>query len=107
MKNALTTAAAILTGVSFFVANTRAQTLAQALDTTGLVWTTNGTVGWIGQTSVSFDGADAAGSGNITHNQDSVMETTVTNGPGTLTFWWKVASEAGGDFLEFYINENL
>lgn len=31
------------------------------------------------------------------------METTVT-GQGTLTFWWKVSSEPGYDFLEFYID---
>ena len=28
---------------------------------------------------------------------------TVT-GPGRLTFWWKVSSEATHDYLEFYIN---
>ena len=31
------------------------------------------------------------------------METTVT-GPGSLSFWWKVSSESGFDYLEFYIN---
>ena len=32
------------------------------------------------------------------------MQTTVTNGPGTLTFWWSVLSEAGYDYLEFYLD---
>ena len=34
------------------------------------------------------------------------METTVT-GAGTLTFWWKVSSESGGDYLEFYLDSQL
>ena len=32
------------------------------------------------------------------------MQTTVTNGPGTLTFWWSVSSEPGYDYLEFYLD---
>ena len=32
------------------------------------------------------------------------MQTTVTNGPGTLTFWWSVSSELGYDYLEFYLD---
>ena len=32
------------------------------------------------------------------------MQTTVTGGPGTLTFWWSVSSELDYDYLEFYID---
>ena len=32
------------------------------------------------------------------------MQTTVTNGPGTLTFWWSVSSELNYDYLEFYLD---
>jgi hypothetical protein len=28
----------------------------------------------------------------------------VTNGPGTLTFWWSVSSEPDYDYLEFYLD---
>jgi uncharacterized delta-60 repeat protein len=77
--------------------------LAEALDTTNLTWTTGGSTGWSGQTINTHDGVDAAQSGAITHNQESWMETTVT-GPGRLSFWWKVSSEATYDYLEFYIN---
>ena len=31
------------------------------------------------------------------------MQTTIT-GPGTLSYWWKVSSESGYDFLEFYLD---
>ncbi len=81
-----------------------APTLAEALDTPQWTWTTGGDAAWAGQTSVSHDGVDAARSGAISHNQQSWMETTV-NGPGTLRFWWKVSSETGYDYLEFYLNE--
>jgi hypothetical protein len=85
---------------------TRAQTLAQAVDATNLVWTTGGNASWLGQTQVTHDGVDAARSGAILDNQYSWLETTVA-GPGTLGFWWKVSSEYTFDFLEFYINGSL
>jgi len=31
------------------------------------------------------------------------MQTTIS-GPGTVSFFWKVSSEASYDFLEFYID---
>ena len=79
-------------------------TLAEALDTTNLTWTTGGSAGWSGQTINTHDGTDAAQSGLITDNQESWIQTTVTNGPGTLTFWWKVSSESTYDYLEFSVN---
>jgi hypothetical protein len=74
-------------------------TLAEALDTPGWAWAT-GTIPWIGQTTVTHDGVDAGQSGAISHGEQSWMETTVA-GPGTLTFWWRVSSESGYDYLEF------
>ncbi|MFB0525079.1 MAG: hypothetical protein ACETVZ_06025, partial [Phycisphaerae bacterium] len=62
-----------------------------------------GDADWFYQTATYYYGADAAQSGNISHNQESWMQTTV-QGPGTLSFWWKVSSEAGYDFLEFYVD---
>ena len=77
--------------------------LAPALDTTGLMWESDGDGGlgrWFGQSVITHDGVDAAQSGAIGNLQSAFVFTTVT-GPGTLTFWWKVSSEAGGDFLSF------
>ena len=82
-------------------------TLAEALDTTNLIWTTGGNNGCLGQSITTHDGTDAAQSGDITHYQESWLQTVVTNSPGTLTFWWKVSSEAGWDYLEFYTNSVL
>lgn len=89
--------------VVLFANSSRGQTLAQSLDAAALVWTTGGTSGWVGQTSVAYDAVDAAASGTITHNQESWIQTTTTNGPGVITFWWKTASLAP-DGLEFSVN---
>ena len=78
-------------------------TLADALDNTDLVWATNGDAAWIGQTVVTHDGMDAAQTGVISHNQESVLQTTVT-GPGTIGFWWCVSSESNCDKLKFFID---
>jgi len=77
--------------------------LGEAVDNTALTWSTGGRVDWFGQTSTYFYGSDAAQSGTISHNYDSWIQTTVT-GPGTLKFRWKVSSEAGWDYLYFYID---
>jgi uncharacterized delta-60 repeat protein len=81
----------------------RAQTLADAVDAPQLTWTAGGNLAWVGQTTVTHDGVDAARSGLITDDQESWLQTTVT-GPGLLTFWWKASSEEVWDFLEFQVN---
>jgi hypothetical protein len=77
--------------------------LDKALDTSGLVWSSGGDASWFGQTTISQDGDDSAQSGKISNSQSCWTETTV-EGPGTLTFWWKVSSEERYDYLEFYDN---
>ncbi len=78
--------------------------LADAVDCFNLKWTTSGNANWFRQTATKNDGVDAAESGNIADSQSSSIETTVV-GPGTLTFWWKVSSEASYDTLGFTIND--
>jgi len=79
--------------------------LSEALDTT-LSFTTGGEADWFSQTATSYYGGDAAQSGDITDNQESWMQTAVS-GPTTLSFYWKVSSEIGYDFLGFYIDGSL
>ena len=79
------------------------QTPMQAALDNYLTWTTGGTAAWFVQTAQTHDGVDAAQSGAITNNQQSWLETSVL-GPGTLTYWWKVSSEADYDFLEFWVD---
>lgn len=76
--------------------------LGVALDNTNLVWITSTNYPWYGTNDVTYDGVDAAVSGNrYLSNSISWLQTTVI-GPGTLSFWWKVDSDPT-DSLEFYI----
>ena len=77
-------------------------TLAEALDTTSLIWTSGGDAPWINQTNFAYDGVTAGRSGTITNSQQSWLETTFV-GPARIYFWWKISSENGYDFLRFYI----
>jgi len=76
------------------------------LNTPGLGWNTGGAAPWYFQTNVTHDGAESAQSGTISDNTNSFIETTVT-GPGELSFWWKVSSESGSDFLNFRVNGTI
>jgi alpha-tubulin suppressor-like RCC1 family protein len=80
--------------------------LPAALNATNLVWTTSPTnAAWFAQVRETHDGDVAAQSGPITHGQSSFLQTTV-DGPGTLTFWWKISSEEGFDFLKFFLDNS-
>ncbi len=85
--------------------------LADALNTTGLAWSTddNGTgEGWRGQTLFSCDGKAAA----FTGNSHGDLHTTVT-GPGILSFWHMtkgkelVLSGAPSGYDEDYLFDNF
>jgi len=80
--------------------------LGEALDNTGLVWTSGGSVKWFGETATCFYGGNAAQSGAILHGQSSWLKTTVT-GPGTVKFAWRISSEADHDFLRFSVDGSL
>ena len=79
--------------------------LSEALDTS-LGFATGGSADWFAQTMTSYYDGDAAQSGDISHSQESWMQTTVS-GKGTVKFYWKVSSEEDFDFLEFYIDGSL
>jgi len=79
--------------------------LSEALDT-NLNFSTGGDEEWFSQTDMAYFNGDAAQSGAISDNQESLIHTTIS-GAGTLSFYWKVSSEADYDFLEFYIDDVL
>lgn len=60
--------------------------------------------GWYFQVDETWDGYDAAASGAIGDNEESVMRMEV-EGPGTLHFQWRVDSEDGSDFLSVAIED--
>jgi plastocyanin len=80
--------------------------LAAVLNTTNWNWLTpaDRNIPWFAQNRETHDGDAAAQSGAIVHNQQSTLQTTIT-GPGTLTFWWKVSSEEGFDFLRVFVDQ--
>ena len=77
--------------------------LADALDNAALTFTTGGEADWFAQSDETHDGADAARSGPVVRLQSTWMETTVS-GPGTLSFWWRVSSEADWDWFSFSVD---
>ena len=60
---------------------------------------------WEITTTTVYEGNNAAKSASIGNNQASVMELTYeVASEGDLSFYYKVSSEGGYDFLKFYIN---
>lgn len=77
--------------------------LADALDAPALSPSSGGDEPWLGQVCASHDGTDAARSGPLDAYGQTWLETAVV-GPGTLSFWWRVSSEANCDYLRFALN---
>ncbi|MFO7829407.1 MAG: M14 family zinc carboxypeptidase [Bacteroidales bacterium] len=73
-----------------------------------LNWQFTGSANWIIDNVEFFEGSNAAKSGAIDHNNKSTMfiDTTFKNG-GVLSFYKKVSSESGYDYLKFYIDNQL
>ncbi|WP_299888036.1 hypothetical protein [uncultured Lacinutrix sp.] len=68
--------------------------------------TTSGDSNWFLQSTSVNGGTQAAESGNIADDQESIMEYTaaVPAGGATLSFFYEVSSEATFDFLEFSVD---
>ena len=79
--------------------------LAESLDVTNRV-VTGGDIAWFGEPPDTHDGVAAARSGRMTSNSQTswFQITNVMSGEGTITFWWKVDSQANRDYLKFLIN---
>ncbi len=69
-------------------------------------WQFSGDADWTIDTSTAYDGVYSAKSGDIGHNEETVlfvgMETTF---PATISFYYKVSSESGFDYLKFYMDD--
>ena len=75
----------------------------EAANATNLVWSSGGNQPWFPETATTHDGVAALQSGAIAGGQQSALLTTV-NGPGTLSFWWKVSSETNNDYASFSVD---
>ena len=79
-------------------------TIADAVDAPQLNWDSAGTYGtWQRQTTGSSDGTDAARTPPGVDSSNSRIATDI-QGPGTLTFRWKVSSEKDYDMLHLFVN---
>ena len=65
----------------------------ECLNAPGLAFNMGGDAIWVRDRTMTHDGDTAMRSGEIGDNQTSWVEASVS-GAGTLTFWWKVSSEA-------------
>ena len=73
-----------------------------ALDNESLIFSSEGEAPWLGETSVSHDGVDAARCENPTTDDTGMSYSwlkTEVQGPGRLSFWWKTDGNSGS--LEF------
>jgi len=77
----------------------------EVLDAPELVWSTGGAAAWQEDNIETHDGVDSLRSGPMDDSSSSYIK-TVVDGPGTLSFWWRVSSEQGGykDRFEFYLD---
>ncbi|KAJ3448450.1 hypothetical protein M0812_00930 [Anaeramoeba flamelloides] len=66
--------------------------------------TTGGNASWFGQEENYYVGSSSAQSGDIDHNGESWMQTTV-KGIGTVSFYWEISSENDYDFLTLYVDD--
>ncbi len=79
--------------------------IAEAVDNAALTFTHSGNADWYKVTDVYYYGGDSARSGAIGNNSSTTIETSVTVGSTqSVKFYWKVSSEAGYDYLRFYID---
>jgi len=70
----------------------------------GYVTSPGASAGWSVAADSFFDAPNSLKSGAIADGQRADIETTVTTGEGTMSFARRVSSEAGFDFLRFYID---
>jgi len=71
-------------------------------------WTFSGSKPWTINFIDPYEGTYAAKSGSITHNQVTGLQITVeVIGYDDISFYHRVSSQAGGDWLKFYMNNVL
>ncbi|MCD4695292.1 MAG: T9SS type A sorting domain-containing protein, partial [Bacteroidales bacterium] len=74
-------------------------------DFTNMGWEFGGNAPWVISNQNPYEGAYCATSGNIGHNQTSDLFITMdVLAEGEISFFRKVSSESGWDYLRFYID---
>ena len=76
------------------------ETLCESIGNCELTFKTDEKAPWLPQSQFVHSGSSSLQSFDISNSQSTGFETTIT-GPDTLSFYWKVSSEADYDLLEF------
>jgi hypothetical protein len=80
--------------------------LPAALNATNLQWMNpDRSTPWFAHNRETHDGDTAGQSGATTNGGSSTLQTYIST-PGNLTFWWKVSSEEGFDFLRVHVDQS-
>ncbi|HTY46295.1 MAG TPA: hypothetical protein VMB46_01365, partial [Methanomassiliicoccales archaeon] len=75
----------------------------QALDTSGLSFTSSSVADWVSVPYQPRYGSDAIKSGDTANSGESSLSTTLV-GPVTIAFYWRVSSETGKDTLSSFLD---
>ena len=68
-------------------------------------WSTGDDANWFASTTNPYSGNYCVKSGSITNNQSTYLQRTISfTGTKTISFYYRVSSEANNDNLVFYIN---
>lgn len=86
------------------VVGTLSEGIAEVVDAPAQTFASAGDLPWTPQWLYAHDREDAARSGPIADEQQSIMTTQVT-GPAKITFYWGISSEEDYDFLRFYVDD--
>ena len=78
--------------------------VAPSVDQPFLTFSQSGAAPWRSGSDTSVTGGSSARSGSIGDDQASALSVTIP-GPVTGSFWWRVSSEGGFDFLEYSIDD--
>ena len=76
--------------------------LNEAVESDSLIWEGEG-ASWFAQSAVASVDGDALQSVPVSHLGESVLRTTI-EGPGELSFLWKVSSQSFSDILSFVLD---
>jgi len=73
-----------------------------------LSWQSAGDADWTMETGGKYEGAYYVKSGDLNDSQSATLSISLdVNDDGPLSFYYKVSSEFGGDFLKFYVDDQL
>ena len=70
-------------------------------------FTFSGNADWTRVTDDAYDGDYSMKSGAINDNQSTIMEYTTTTEAGEFSYYMKIDTESGYDFVNFYIDNNV